>query len=78
LAGKRLISRPASYGTDSRTPLKITAMPKEKKEINVYQVLYGTSDKELIEAETILQAEKEAHINASIRKTLVIYVKHIL
>lgn len=53
-------------------------MPKEKKEINVYQVLYGTSDKELIEAETILQAEKEAHINASIRKTLVIYVKHIL
>ena len=49
-----------------------------KEEINIYQVLYGTSAKELIEAETILQAEKEAHINAAKRKTLVIYVKHIL
>jgi len=49
-----------------------------KEEINIYQVLYGTSDKELIEAETQLQAEKKAHINAAKRKTLVIYVKHIL
>jgi len=50
----------------------------QKEEINIYQVLYGTSDKELIEAETLIQAEKKAHIIASKRKTLVIYVKHIL
>lgn len=50
-------------------------MAKSDKKMNSYTVLYGTSDKELISAETQLQAEKAAHIKAQKRRTLVVYVK---
>jgi len=57
-------------------------MTKEKKEsvssnqeLLDFKVLYGNSDQEIIESETLLTAQLEAHKRAMVKKTIVISVK---